>query len=208
MLATLRANGHAAYVVGGSLRDVMLGRRPVDWDMASNAVPERVVGALPGGRLREPVRDGRRAPRRRGVRDHDVPDRPRLRRFPAAASGRVQRHDRARPRAARLHGQRHGLGCATRRGARPRRSARGPVGRSPAAAPGGRRAVGPIRGGRAPDGPRDPPRDDARLRDRGRRRSPPSGTRRRSSRTCRGNGSPPSSTSCWPRRRRRPGSGC
>ena len=48
LLATLWAAGHAAYVVGGSLRDVLLGRRPADWDMASNAEPERVVELFPG----------------------------------------------------------------------------------------------------------------------------------------------------------------
>ena len=48
LLATLWAAGHAAYVVGGSLRDVLLGRRPDDWDMASNAEPERVIELFPG----------------------------------------------------------------------------------------------------------------------------------------------------------------
>ena len=38
---------------------------PHDWDLASDALPERVVGAVPGRRLREPVRDGRRPARRR-----------------------------------------------------------------------------------------------------------------------------------------------
>jgi tRNA nucleotidyltransferase/poly(A) polymerase len=48
VLASLRDGGHAAYVVGGSLRDVVLGRRPADWDLASDALPERVVELLPG----------------------------------------------------------------------------------------------------------------------------------------------------------------
>jgi tRNA nucleotidyltransferase (CCA-adding enzyme) len=47
LLATLWAAGHAAYVVGGSLRDVMLGRRPADWDLASSALPEQVVDLFP-----------------------------------------------------------------------------------------------------------------------------------------------------------------
>ena len=66
------------------------------------------------------------------------------------------------------------------------------------------RAVGDpaaaVRGGRPPDGPRGPPRGDARLRDRGRRRWRRSGHGRRSSPTCRASGSPPSSTSCSARR--------
>jgi tRNA nucleotidyltransferase (CCA-adding enzyme) len=47
-LGALWAAGHAAYVVGGSLRDVMLERRPADWDMASNARPERLIELFPG----------------------------------------------------------------------------------------------------------------------------------------------------------------
>ncbi|MEA2611602.1 MAG: hypothetical protein QOG32_1328 [Chloroflexota bacterium] len=48
LLGTLWSAGHAAYVVGGSLRDVILERRPADWDMASDALPERVIELLPG----------------------------------------------------------------------------------------------------------------------------------------------------------------
>jgi tRNA nucleotidyltransferase (CCA-adding enzyme) len=48
MFATLWAEGHAAYVVGGSLRDVVLERRPADWDLASDALPEEVVAIFPG----------------------------------------------------------------------------------------------------------------------------------------------------------------
>jgi len=38
----LRTNGHAAYVVGGCLRDVVLGRDPHDWDLTTDARPERL----------------------------------------------------------------------------------------------------------------------------------------------------------------------
>jgi len=40
--------GHAGYVVGGSLRDVLLGREPSDWDLASDARPERLLELFPG----------------------------------------------------------------------------------------------------------------------------------------------------------------
>jgi putative nucleotidyltransferase with HDIG domain len=43
LLKTLNGAGHAAYVVGGSLRDVVLGRDPEDWDLASEARPEEVL---------------------------------------------------------------------------------------------------------------------------------------------------------------------
>jgi putative nucleotidyltransferase with HDIG domain len=48
VIEVLRAAGHAAYLVGGSLRDLYLGRQPADWDLATDARPERVVELLPG----------------------------------------------------------------------------------------------------------------------------------------------------------------
>jgi tRNA nucleotidyltransferase (CCA-adding enzyme) len=48
LLRTLWSAGHSAYVVGGSLRDALLGRVAEDWDMASDALPERTVELLPG----------------------------------------------------------------------------------------------------------------------------------------------------------------
>ncbi len=44
----LHDSGHAAYVVGGSLRDALLGREPADWDLATDALPERLVGLFHG----------------------------------------------------------------------------------------------------------------------------------------------------------------
>jgi tRNA nucleotidyltransferase (CCA-adding enzyme) len=40
LLETLWDGGHAAYVVGGSIRDILLERRPFDWDLATSALPE------------------------------------------------------------------------------------------------------------------------------------------------------------------------
>jgi putative nucleotidyltransferase with HDIG domain len=48
LLRTLWDGGHAAYVVGGSLRDTLLGRPAKDWDLASAALPERTVELFPG----------------------------------------------------------------------------------------------------------------------------------------------------------------
>lgn len=48
LLDTLHGAGHAAYVVGGSLRDVILGRDVGDWDLATDARPERVLALFPG----------------------------------------------------------------------------------------------------------------------------------------------------------------
>jgi putative nucleotidyltransferase with HDIG domain len=48
ILGRLWASGHAGYVVGGSLRDVLMGRSPRDWDMASDARPDRLLELFPG----------------------------------------------------------------------------------------------------------------------------------------------------------------
>jgi tRNA nucleotidyltransferase (CCA-adding enzyme) len=47
LLAALHAGGYSAYVVGGCLRDTLLGRRPLDWDLTSDATPERIQGLFP-----------------------------------------------------------------------------------------------------------------------------------------------------------------
>ena len=41
-------HGHAAYVVGGSVRDALLGRAADDWDLATDARPDRVLAIFPG----------------------------------------------------------------------------------------------------------------------------------------------------------------
>jgi tRNA nucleotidyltransferase (CCA-adding enzyme) len=48
VIEVLRAGGHAAYLVGGSLRDVLSGRKPADWDLATDARPERIAELFPG----------------------------------------------------------------------------------------------------------------------------------------------------------------
>jgi len=48
LLDRLWANGQAAYVVGGSVRDALLGRAASDWDLATDALPDRVLAIFPG----------------------------------------------------------------------------------------------------------------------------------------------------------------
>ena len=43
VLTALEAAGHAAWCVGGCVRDSLLGRTPQDWDVTTAAVPERVL---------------------------------------------------------------------------------------------------------------------------------------------------------------------
>ena len=47
LLSTLWAGGQAAYVVGGCLRDALLGRDPADWDLTTDARPERIQSLFP-----------------------------------------------------------------------------------------------------------------------------------------------------------------
>ena len=42
ILRTLEKAGHEAYVVGGCVRDCILGRIPDDWDITTSARPEQV----------------------------------------------------------------------------------------------------------------------------------------------------------------------
>jgi poly(A) polymerase len=39
---TLRVQGHQAFLVGGCVRDLLLGRQPIDYDVATDARPDRV----------------------------------------------------------------------------------------------------------------------------------------------------------------------
>jgi tRNA nucleotidyltransferase/poly(A) polymerase len=45
--ATLRSSGHQAYLVGGCVRDLVLGREPSDYDISTDARPERVQALFP-----------------------------------------------------------------------------------------------------------------------------------------------------------------
>src|SRR6185295_1962424 len=47
LLRTLWGAGHAAYVVGGALRDALLGRSTTNWDLATAALPEQTAAIFP-----------------------------------------------------------------------------------------------------------------------------------------------------------------
>ena len=40
--ATLVSAGYQAYLVGGCVRDLLIGREPKDWDITTNATPEQI----------------------------------------------------------------------------------------------------------------------------------------------------------------------
>jgi tRNA nucleotidyltransferase/poly(A) polymerase len=44
VVRTLKQAGYEAYIVGGAVRDLLLGLRPKDFDVATNATPEQVKG--------------------------------------------------------------------------------------------------------------------------------------------------------------------
>ena len=43
VLNTLKENGYEAFVVGGSIRDIIMGKTPFDFDIATNALPNDVI---------------------------------------------------------------------------------------------------------------------------------------------------------------------
>src|SRR5437899_3097111 len=44
---TLREHGFSAYLVGGCVRDLLLGREPADYDVATSATPHEVILIFP-----------------------------------------------------------------------------------------------------------------------------------------------------------------
>jgi poly(A) polymerase len=44
----LQCDGHQAFLVGGCVRDLLLAREPIDYDVATDATPDRVLHLFPG----------------------------------------------------------------------------------------------------------------------------------------------------------------
>jgi poly(A) polymerase len=47
IVRTLREHGHQAYLVGGCVRDILLGREPADYDVATDITPDEVMRIFP-----------------------------------------------------------------------------------------------------------------------------------------------------------------
>jgi poly(A) polymerase len=47
IVSTLRKQGHQAYLAGGCVRDLLLSRRPADYDVATDATPQQVMQIFP-----------------------------------------------------------------------------------------------------------------------------------------------------------------
>lgn len=52
-IARLEQAGYSAYIVGGCVRDSLMGQTPSDWDVTTDATPEQVRAALDGVRIIE-----------------------------------------------------------------------------------------------------------------------------------------------------------
>jgi tRNA nucleotidyltransferase/poly(A) polymerase len=46
------SNGHKLFVVGGAVRDALLGKEPKDWDLATDALPDKVEEMMKTAGLR------------------------------------------------------------------------------------------------------------------------------------------------------------
>ena len=51
IIGRLRHSGHAAYIVGGAVRDLLLGRKPKDFDIATDAHPRRIRRLFSNSRI-------------------------------------------------------------------------------------------------------------------------------------------------------------
>ena len=169
LLDALWSAGHAAYVVGGSLRDTLAGREPKDWDLATSALPEVTAGLFPGAvyenafgtvavRTADPAVGDVEITTFRS--DHDYAD---FRR-----PHRVEFSDSIELDLARRDFTVNAIAWGAEPGATPRlvdpHGGRGDL--AAADAPGGRRSRDAFRRGRAPDAPGGAALGDARLRDR------------------------------------------
>jgi len=50
IIKDLEKNGHEAWIVGGCVRDLLLGKTPSDWDLTTNALPAEVLKIFPDGK--------------------------------------------------------------------------------------------------------------------------------------------------------------
>lgn len=51
VVARLQAHGHEAYFVGGCVRDLLIGRQPKDFDVATDATPQEIKRLFRNGRI-------------------------------------------------------------------------------------------------------------------------------------------------------------
>ena len=47
VVKTLKESGFEAYLIGGCVRDILLNKKPKDWDVTTNAIPEEIIAIFP-----------------------------------------------------------------------------------------------------------------------------------------------------------------
>ncbi len=47
IIKDIQASGYEAYIVGGCVRDTLMGKEPKDWDITTNALPEQMLKIFP-----------------------------------------------------------------------------------------------------------------------------------------------------------------
>ena len=47
IIDTINKHGFEAYAVGGSVRDILMGRKTHGWDYTTNAIPEEILRIFP-----------------------------------------------------------------------------------------------------------------------------------------------------------------
>ena len=90
LLDTLHKAGYAAYVVGGCVRDSLLGLTPHDWDLCTSALPQQVMELFGAQRCiphRPAARHGNGEAERCPLRDHHLPYRRHLTQMAATGRG-------------------------------------------------------------------------------------------------------------------------
>lgn len=51
LISAIKKNGGQGFLVGGALRDLLLGKTPTDWDFATDLLPHSLLGIFEGARL-------------------------------------------------------------------------------------------------------------------------------------------------------------
>jgi len=50
VIKELEKNNFEAFIVGGAVRDLLLNKKPKDWDITTNAIPEKILEIFPDGK--------------------------------------------------------------------------------------------------------------------------------------------------------------
>ncbi len=66
IIKELEKRGYEAWIVGGCVRDLLLGKKPGDWDITTNAEPKKILEVFPDGKYENsfgtvilPLKDGK-----------------------------------------------------------------------------------------------------------------------------------------------------